>query len=188
MPSASRRDRLRLFCAVQCGGLTRFLTEEMLFRDKGQMLAIGNEAVRNTDSIVIDERTFIPVNEKFLELLVSNGNQLFAEYKCQITMPGKSSGYGGTSQTTAITSVSSIQADGLLYQLKLPDDFKIKPYTNYWIKMDGEYIRFHNMRQLRRIYKDKGTLFDGFLKEHNVKYDNHEGLVMLVQYLESIEK
>lgn len=160
------------------------LTEEMVFQDRGKVLAIGDESVADIDSIIILDRKFVPVNSKFFELLHESGHQLFAEHKCRVNMPGSPVGYGGTSHTSSVTSVSSLQSDGLFYQLKLPDNYETKPYTNYWIKKEGELIQFINMRQLRRIYSSKRSLFDAFVKEHDVKYDNEESLIFLINHME----
>lgn len=161
------------------------LTEEMVFQDKGKILAIGNESVANIDSIIIIDRKFVPVESTFFELLYESGHQIFAEHKCRINMPGSPVGYGGTSHTSSVTSVSSLQADGLFYELKLPDNYETKPYTNYWIKKKGELTQFINMRQLRRIYNNKRSLFDAFVKKHDVKYENEESLITLINYLET---
>jgi hypothetical protein len=160
------------------------LTEEMVFQDKGKILAIGNESVANIDSIIIKDRKFIPVEGKFFEVLYESGHQILAEHKCRVNMPGSPVGYGGTSHTSSVTSVSSLQSDGLFYQLKLPDNYETKPYTNYWIQKEGELTIFINMRQLRRIYNNKRSLFDAFVKEHDVKYENEESLIRLINHME----
>lgn len=161
------------------------LTEEMVFQDRrGKILAIGNESFANIDSITIRGRKFVLIDDNFFELLHESGHQILAEHKCRVNMPGSPVGYGGTSHTSSVTSVSSLQADGLFYQLKLPDNYETKPYTNYWIKKEGELTQFINMRQLRRIYRNKRSSFDNFVKEHDVKYENQESLILLINHLE----
>jgi hypothetical protein len=118
------------------------LTEEMVFQDRGRILAIGEESLAKIDSITIEGRKFVPIDNKFFEILHESGHNVLAEHKCRVNMPGRQVGYGGTSHTSSVTSVSSLQADGLFYQLKLPDNYETQPYTNYWIEKGGELTQF----------------------------------------------
>ena len=99
---------------------------------------------------------------------------------------GKPAGYGGTSQTGAATSVSSLYTQGrVVYDLKLPDDYKTKPYSIYWLKKNGELYMFMNMRELKKLYEDKKELFKKYLKINRVKYQDQEGIIQLIGYMES---
>jgi hypothetical protein len=162
------------------------LTEEMVFHDKGKMLAIGKTELELIDTVFIRDRLFFTLNKRFVELIFHSKCDLYAEHKCSVIPPGKPSGYGGTSQTSAITSVTSINSGGRLYELELPDDYEIKPYTFYWLKKNGELNLFINMKQLMKLYDDKKDLFKAYVKKHKVKYDNQESIVQLIKYLETI--
>ena len=105
--------------------------------------------------------------------------------KCEVEELGNPSGYGGTSQTTAASSYSSFSSEGYLYELKLPDGYKIKLYTYYWLKKNGELNKFINMRGLKKLYKDKVDLFKECVKMYDVKYNNQESIIQLIEYLES---
>ena len=161
------------------------LTEEMVFQDRrGRVLAISEESMANTDSIVIHGRRFVPIGDRFLELLYDSDYQVFAEHKCRVDMPGKPVGYGSTSRTSSVRTISSLQSDGVYYQLTLPDDYKVHPFKDYWIKKEGELTQFTNMRQLRRMYRNQRAAFNDFVSEHNVTYDDPESLILLINYLE----
>jgi len=125
------------------------------------------------------------LNGVFVELLSHSKWDLYIEHKCELEESGKSSGYGGTSKTTAITSFSSIYSEGNSYQLKLPDGYKLNPYTNYWLKNNGNLNKFISMRELKKLYKDKEDLFKAYLKKYRVKYHDQEGIIQLIEYLES---
>ena len=82
--------------------------------------------------------------------------------------PGTEAGYGTTSQTSSTTSYSSINSGGKIYDLKLPGDYKIEPYTYYYLKKNGELNKFINMNQLKKLYDDKKNLIKDYIKEHDV--------------------
>ena len=158
-------------------------TEEMIFDNNGKKLAIG--LVDQIDTIYIDGRIFLPLENKFVELIYHNKYDLYAAHKCSLIDPGKPAAYGGTSQTSATTSYSSIKAGGQIYQLALPEGFGTKPYTNYWLKKEDKVKSFISLRQLSKLFDDKADLFKKYVKEHKVTYENQESIVELIKYMEA---
>ena len=160
------------------------LTEEMVFEERGQRLAVADEIVSRIDTVFIDGRKFCRLSNRFLELVYRSTVELYAEHKCWMEFPGKPSGYGGTSQTSSSTSYSSFISDGRVYNLTLPDGYKAKPYTNYWLKRNGELLPFSNLRQLRDLYPDQKDLIKAYLKSHEVSYTDQASLIGLIGALE----
>ena len=161
------------------------LTEEMIFDNKGKKLAIGKEEQEQVDTVFIGDRKFFILNNKFVELIFHLKCDLYAEHKCSVKYPGKPAGYGGTSETTSVTTYSAMYTGGTIYQLKLPDGYEVKPYTNYWLNRNGELNKFVSMRQLMKLYDDREDLFRDYVKNHEVKYDDQESVVQLIKYLET---
>lgn len=161
------------------------LTEEMIFENNGKKMAIAKVELRLVDTVFIKDRKFIALNSKFFELLYHSKWDMYVEHKCKLNEPGKPSGYGGTSKTKSIKTYSSFYSEGTIYELKLPDGYEIEPYTYYWLKKNGELNRFINMRELKKLYKDKEDLFKAYVKKYGVKYDNQESIIQLIEYLES---
>jgi hypothetical protein len=161
------------------------LTEEMIFDKKGRKLAMAETDLALTDTVFIKDRKFIVLNGGFVELLYHSTCHLYAEHKGKLKEPGKPAGYGGTSETSSISSHSSLRMGGLLYELKLPDGYKVKPYTVLWLEKKGALNKFVNMTQLKKLYKGKNDLFKTYVKKHGVKYRDQESIVQLIEYLES---
>ncbi|HAQ18937.1 MAG TPA: hypothetical protein DCR40_06845 [Prolixibacteraceae bacterium] len=159
------------------------LTEEMIFENKGTKLAVSQ--VELIDTIFVNGRKFIPVNNKFIEIIYHSKYTLFAEHKCSIKDPGKPSAYGGTSQTSAITTYSSYFSGGQVYELKLPDGYEPKPFVDYWLRKDGKMNKFLSIRQLSKLFSEEEDLFKEYVKKHDVKYDNQASLVEMIRFLEA---
>jgi hypothetical protein len=159
------------------------LTEEMIFENKGVKLAFGQ--LEQVDTVYILKRKFIPVNGKFLELILHSSSDLYAEHKCELKDPGTPAGYGGTSQTSATTTYSQILSGGQAYDLKLPESIETNPYVVYWVKKDGKLSKFSSLNQLSKIFDDKSTEYKKYTKEHRVAFNNQQSLIDLVQYLGS---
>ena len=161
------------------------LTEEMIFDKKGRKLAMAETDLALIDTVFIEDRKFIVLNGGFVELLYHSTCHLYAEYKGKLKEPGKPAGYGGTSETSSISSQSSLRMGGLLYELELPAGYKVNPYTVLWLKKNGALNKLVNMKKLKKLYKGKNDLFKAYVKKHRVKYDNQESITQLIEYLES---
>ncbi|MDF1561200.1 MAG: hypothetical protein P1P83_13495 [Bacteroidales bacterium] len=160
-------------------------TGEMIFDKNDKKLAIGKEDKLRVDTVYIMKRKFFIMEDKFVELLYNSGFELYAEHMCNVKYPGKPAPYGGTTESTSVTTYSGIYSGGVMYELKLPDGYTIKPYTNYWLKRDGEPKRFVNMKQLTKLFDDKKDLIKEYLSTRDVEYEDQESLVQLLKYLES---
>ncbi len=161
------------------------LTEELIIERRGQKLAIAKEDLSRIDTVFMEDRKFVMLNGKFVELLFHSKWDLFVEYKCKIKDQGKSSGYGGVSRAGAIDTGSSITSHSDSYQLKLPDGYETAPFTHYWFKKNGQLNRFISMWELKKLYKDKKDDFKAYVKKHGTKYYNQESIIQLIKYLES---
>lgn len=158
------------------------LTEEMIFDANGKKLAMGK--LSDIDTVYIEGRIFIPYQKKFIELIHQNIYELYAVHKCSLMDPGKPAAYGGTSQTTATTSYSSVSSGGQLYELSLLDGYATKPSTEYILLKDGKYNSFLTIKQLSKLFEDQAKIFKEYTKSHKVKYEDQESIVALLSHLE----
>jgi hypothetical protein len=161
------------------------LTEEMVFVNKGNKLAIADEEVELVDTIYFSGREFVTLNHKFVEVLYHSSVALYAGYKCKLSNRGKPGAYGDTSQTSAITTASGFYSGTNRYDLSTSDRFQKKPYTWYWLMKKGKLNRFINLKQLANLYRDKAEKFNAYLKENDVNFDNQGDITKLISYLET---
>ena len=156
------------------------LTEEMVYIDKGNKLALSDETVARIDTIFIKNKKFVAVGTKFFELICHSKFDLYIEHKCKLRSVGKPTAYGATSQSTTTSSYSSSPTEGMKYELKLSDQYQVEPYIFYWIKKNNGSKKFANMRQLKNLYSARKELMDTYVKEHDVKYEDQKTIVQLI--------
>lgn len=161
------------------------LSEQMIFDENGKKLAITENQLNLIDTVYINNRKFCRADNTFLELLYQSENNLYAEYKCHLEAPGTTNGYGGNSQTSSSSSFSSIEERGIQYELSLPEGYKAKPYTIYWLKKNGKMTSFKNINQLMKLFNDKKEVFKSYKKNHELEYNNQESIIELIEYLET---
>lgn len=162
------------------------LTEEMIFDDHGQKLAISKNQLPQIDTVLIEGRQFVVQKNVFVELAYHSQWALFIEYKCKVEEQGPSTGYGGTAKTSAATAVSTTTIGGRsVYNLSLPDDVETNPYIYYWLKKDDELHKFVTLKELKKLFPDKKDEIKQYSKSHRVKYNEPETIAQLVAFLEA---
>ena len=157
------------------------VTKEMIFEQNGKYLSIANPA--SVDTVYFGQRKFVPGEKMFYEYLTGTTAPLMIEYTCTIKTPGANTGYG-TSNTAAVTSYNALLTSGAAYELKLPDDFQVIPGRMFFIRRNGEFLKFNNESQFTRIFADKKDQVKTFLSANRVSFSKAEDLVPLVQQLQ----
>ncbi len=161
-------------------------TEEMIFDQNGQKLAFAEVTLNQLDTVFIQDRRFVLLdNNKFAEVIHHDGYTLLVQHKCRIIPPGRPAAYGGTSQTSSVTSYSSWAESGRIYQLELPNDFKVSNSMVFWLD-DGNGLKsFSSMGQIKKQYNKKKSLYTKYTKENKVDFKDLESVAALVHYMET---
>ncbi len=161
------------------------LSEEMVFIERGVKLAIADDELKRIDTMFIEGRRFVVLNDDIVEVLLDkNSAKVFALHKCRVKRPGSRTAYGGTSHSTTSTSYGQITTGARIYELELPDGYEADPFIVYWIIKNGEHTRLSNLRQLRRFYRDNHDLWNQFTGQNDVNFNNSREVRQLIEYLE----
>jgi len=162
------------------------LEQKMLFLDnQNNMMEFAD--VSNILFIQIDERKFFPVSSRgiFYEEVVTGSGSYFVQHKANMVTQGKASAYGGFSQTSAATSVSSIQdsqGGGPRINLKANEQFKMNMERSYYIKSGISYKRFTSAKSLGKLFKGQSAKIESFSKEQSINFSKPEDIVKIVEY------
>lgn len=158
------------------------LTGEMIYDDGGKLLAIGNP--EDVDTVSINGREFIPVNNKFYEVLSNTSNPLLLEFTFSIEEPGASVGYGNATPSTNATSLKTLIGTGSVYEVKLPDDFKVTPGYVYWIRTEGQLLKAGSVQQLIKIFPQKKSLIKELVKKNKTNFSNPMDVITVVTQIQ----
>ena len=160
------------------------LTEQMVFDNKGQKMAIAKKEMLIIDTIYLQDRKFVVIKEKFVEAIHGSDWSLYKEYQ-SILVENKPSGYGSSSETSSSVSLTHLESNGRLMELEIPDGYEVKSSSFYWLRRDGDLKRVSKMKDLKKLYPEKVDLFKKYVKKNKVKYDNQESLIRLIDYMEA---
>ena len=76
----------------------------------------------------------------------------------------------------------SIKNSGTLYQLKLPDDFQLKPKTVYWIRKNNNYYIIKSTKDVQDRFPEKADAIKDFAKANKITFKNEEDVVKLIRF------
>ena len=160
------------------------ITEMMAI--KKDDIIYGMASINLVDTIIINDRHFVPVGKVFYEVIVNAPVSAFIQHKSKLLPPGKPVGYGGTSKTASVDSYSYVPEKGGVYKVEILDDSEIKPSPLYWVRKDDSMISFLNKRQFVKIFPEKSTEIEAFINQNNIKIENRDDLIRLVNYCNKI--
>jgi len=169
------------------------LQQKMLFKDKeNNMLEFAN--IPAILAVTIGERRFFPItsNGVFYEEIKTGDFSFFVQYKAIMMSQGKEAGYGGYSQTSAITSIGSIQGGSISsnagslgsgrVNLEINEKFKLRKERLYYIKSGKNYKRFVSAKTLGKLFKGQASKIEGFAKEQSIDFTKTEDVARIVEY------
>ena len=161
------------------------LQQEMLFQNSDGTIMAFADAL---DIIVVNigDRRFFPISSKglFYEEIQAGKGSFFVQYKVNIISEGKASAYGGYSQTTAITSYSTISnaTTGTTHKLNADEKFRLKKDNFYYLQSGKSYKKFTSAKSLGKLFKGKGLKIEEFAKEHSTNFNNINDIARIVEY------
>src|SRR5690554_6371580 len=81
------------------------VTEEMVFDQNGQKLALADATLLQVDTVFLRHRVFVLTDDKkFAETIGLVDYKLLDQYKCRVSTHDCPAAYGRTSQTSSATS------------------------------------------------------------------------------------
>lgn len=160
------------------------ITEEVVFQQNGQVLALADPALSQTDTVIIGDRKFIRFEKEFAEVLLNDKVKLLALFRCKVIPPANPAPFGGTSQISSVDKYSRLMGTNMFYDLELPEDYEIEMSNMYRIDNGSGWKKINSMRHLRKFYNHKKSQFDKYILEHNLKLEDFKGISQLVQSME----
>lgn len=160
------------------------LTGNMVYKQEGKLYDLLNTEM--IDTVVLYNSRFVRFGKAFYEVVVTEPLSLFIHHKGDLVPAGKPAGYGGTSQTSSVTSLSGISTGVGYYNLELPPDVIVKVDRIFWIRRNNEMFSFINKNQFLKIFPDKEGDLKEYMKKNRIKMESKVDLVKLMDYCNNI--
>lgn len=158
------------------------IMQRACFIDNGtDTLDLVNES--SVARIYLGRRLFIKTKGKYVEIIgINNDSQIGVCRQVEIIDMGKTGAFGSVSNTTSITTVSSIATDGKRYDLHIDDNTKyIYRETPYLI--DGNKCYICTKKAFIKQFPDKKDFIEQFTDDNKLDFDKVEDAMTLFNAL-----
>jgi hypothetical protein len=161
------------------------VTQKMVFVQEYDLFDMtGTESI---DTIVIEGRKFVPVDEVFFEVLVVAPVSLLLQHRSDLIPVGSPAGYGSTSQTSAIDNYVGISTRSGTLNLKIPDKHEIREAPTYWVVDVSNRVSFINRNQFLKAFAPDREKLEVFIKKNKVRFENPSDVADLIEYFNEIK-
>jgi len=156
------------------------ITQKMTFSQNGSLSDLNKpEAV---DTIIIQNKKFIPFRNAFLEVLVNDRIPLYIQHKSNLRSGGRTGAYGTKSQTLGTNTISTLYSENKTYDLSLTENFNVVPSPLFWIKTINEMHRIDSEHQFIKLFPKREEQIRQFIKEYTISFKKQEDLIKLVNF------
>jgi hypothetical protein len=111
---------------------------------------------------------------------------LFVQHKGVLLPPGKPAGFGGTSQVSSSTYLSSVQLSSGYYNLALPADYEVKIDPVYWVRKDGRMMSYISEKQFLRLFPEDEADLKKFIKQNKIRFDRIPDMIKVAEFYNEI--
>lgn len=165
------------------------LSKNFALKKDNEIVGLSQSVINNIDTVYVANRKFFRKDNTFYEFLLKSNIELYVEYTCDLSTATEGrNGYGSSSQTASTTTLISIENQGNLYALELPEIYKATLDINYWLNKDNILTKLKTVNQLKRVYTSRKKEIKAYRKTNIVDFKNPLSMLKLVKYLESLNK
>ncbi len=160
------------------------VTEEMIFIRDNKFLALGN--LPSVDTVYLNDMVFIPFDNVFYELAVQGTVKLYVQFHGTVRVEGEDIGYGISSKTSHVTTLSSLTDKGALYNMDLPENIEVSRKITFHIEKEGgKKERIVSKRAFLKTFKERREELNTFIDMNKINFSDYNDVVKLVEFLNS---
>lgn len=159
------------------------LTGACLFKDKsGRVLEVAFP--EKIALVMVDSSRWYPVEEGFGKAIYSTEQMdLIRLRKTKCLDIRKEGAFGGMSNTSAVTSITSFRgAGGGTQTLSVPGEYDFKTEVDYFIKI-GDQIEFAHAKGFRKLFPKQKNEINNFIKSRKLNLDKESDIIELIKVL-----
>jgi hypothetical protein len=140
------------------------------------------------DTIYLQNRIFVPVENTFYELLVYGPATFYIQHRCSYTTIGSDIGYGAKSNSLGPTKTQRFEYSiyNEVVRIDLPPNVEVTPNSVYWVRTIDKMEKFNNEKQLLKLFPEKEAKLKEFIHRENLKVKDREDLIKIGNYCNTL--
>jgi hypothetical protein len=154
------------------------MVEERMISEQNGVYRITNNP-QDIDTIFLQNRTFVPVEKAFYEVIADGAATFFLQNKSRFTPAGTEVGYGVKSQSVGPTAFRRFEIGSDVVTLDLPQNVTVTPASVNWVRKNNKLEKFTSERQLLKIFPEQETRLKAFIKKEKPDMKVREDVIKL---------
>ncbi len=152
--------------------------QNIAFEKDGQYLILTN--LENVDTIFIEDKKFVPVNNKVYEIATTTPIALYISYKGKPHSVSATTDHNGTSRKTN-KEVSNTISDVYLTR-RFQRDVEFEVIKEYWLVRGNSFYKANSEKQIIKVFPSKANVISQFIKNNKVDFSNRNDMINLINF------
>jgi len=131
------------------------------------------------DTIYLQNRKFVPVDNAFYEILATGETTFFLENKSKYVSVGEDIGYGVKSHSIDHTELTRFETWSSVVTVELPKNVTISNVSVNWVRRNGTMLRFNTEKQLLKMFPEKKIRISDYIDKQKINLKVREDLIKL---------
>lgn len=131
------------------------------------------------DTIYLQNRKFVPVDNAFYEILATGETTFFLENKSKYVSVGEDIGYGVKSHSIDHTELTRFETWSSVATVELPKNVTISNVSVNWVRRNGSMQRFNTEKQLLKMFPEKKIQISDYIDKQKINLKVREDLIKL---------
>lgn len=156
---------------------------QMMYKQGDDDMILGN--IQSVDSIIVDKHRFIPVKNRFYEVIPVNTQYLLVDWNISMTNIGYRGAYGQVTHSKVHNyNISAMTHD--IYHTEAKPNTSLEVYrrsnkNTYYIIINKEMKGFKDKKSLLKLFPDRKEEIEIILKEEKTMFKSVEDVVNLMK-------
>lgn len=155
----------------------------MMYKQNDEDMILTN--VQSVDSVLIGKHRFIPVKNRFYEVIPVNSEFILVDWTISMTEIGYRGAYGQVTHSKVHKyNVSAMTHD--IYHTEARQNSSLEVYrrsnnNTYYIIRNGKMLKFKDKQSLLKLFPDRKKEIEELLKEEKTMFKSVEDVVELMK-------
>lgn len=156
---------------------------QMMYKQGDDEMILGN--IHTVDSVLIDKHRFIPIKNRFYEVIPVNSEFLLVDWNISMTNIGYKGAYGQVTHSKVHSyNISAMTHD--IYHTEARPTSSLEVYrrsnnNTYYIIQNQKLQKFKDKKSLLKLFPERKEEIENLIKEKKTMFKNVEDVVELMK-------
>lgn len=158
----------------------------MMYKQGDDHMILGN--IQSVDSVLVDKHRFIPIKNRFYEVIPVNSQFLLVDWNISMTNIGYKGAYGQVTHSKVYNYNLSAMTHDIYHTEAKPNTSSLEVYrrsnkNTYYVMINQKMQKFKDKKSLLKLFPEKKEEIEAVLKEQKTMFTNVDDVVELMKQI-----